>query len=192
MTSLVSVKVEAPDLAGLVAAMNAAGQDKLRKDLAKSLRQSADKIVRAEQQAVMGLSSKAKHTKKQTAQHAAKEIGKRKNVSSDKFFAAIEGAGLRRSISNSIERLIRYRGKDVGVRVRARASKMPSGMERLPRLTNKGKWGHPFMGHRNIWVNQTTSPAHWWTKTGQDAHADVRREIELVLKAYAQKLRAKG
>ncbi len=187
--SIVSVKVEIPNLAALVSEMNKTERGQaLRKEMAKGLRKSADKIVVAEKSAVMGLSSKAKHTQKQTARYAATELGRRKKISDARMTKAIEGAGLRRSIANSIERLIRYRGNDVGVRVRARASKMPPGMSKLPKLTNKGSWTHPFLGHRNIIVKQTTSPAGWWSKTGEQHYPEVRAEMELVLKAYAAKL----
>jgi len=187
--SIVSVRVEAPALAHLVAQMNKTQKGKeLRKDMAKSLRKSADKVVKAEKAAVMGLSSKAKHTKKQTARYAATELGRRKKISDARMAQAIQGAGLRRSIANSIERIIRYQGADVGVRVRARASKMPPGMSKLPKLTNKGSWTHPYLGHRDIIVKQTTSPAGWWSKTGEQHYPEIRAEMELVLKAYAAKL----
>ena len=188
-----SVQVTTSDLARLSHALEEAGQVGLRTEFRKAMRLNADRIVKAEKAAVMELSSKAKHTKKQTAQFAASELRGRKSVNINQFDNAIRHAGLRRSIANSIGRIIRYKGDEVGVVVRVHSSKMPPGMEKLPRLTNRGKWGHPFLGRRDIWVDQTTSPPSWWENTGRREYPQVRADIELVIKAYAAKLaRATG
>jgi len=183
-----SVRLEAPRLAALVKAMEDGGQTELRKEFAKSLRKTTEEVLRAEKAAVMGLSSKAKHTAKQKARFAATELGRKKQININQFDKAVQNAGLRQSIANSIGRIIRYRGKDVGVRVRAQSSKMPPGMGKLPRHTNRGKWGHPFLGHRDIWVDQTTTPAGWWELTGRREYPKVRADIEQVIKEYEKKI----
>lgn len=188
MTSPISVKVEPPDLA-CVAAGLAKASPELRREFGKEMRKIAKTAVTAERQAVLGLSSKARHTRKQSAIHAANQLRGRKKVTEKSVMNALQGAGLRKSISNSINAIIRYQGTDVGVRIRAQSSKMPRGMERLPALTNKGQWSHPIMGKGGPGaVTQTTSPAQWWWKGRDQAARQAQRDFERLLHDYANKI----
>jgi hypothetical protein len=187
MSSPVTITVQSPDLAKLAAELADASPE-LRKEFGKAMRKVAKDVVAKEKEAVLGLSSNAKHTQRQTATFAANALRGRKSVSLNALTAAIEHAGLRRSIANSIGAIIRYQGNDVGVRVRARSSKMPKGMERLPQLTNRGRWAHPIMGRGGNTVVQTVNPPGWWWKARDEARDQAIADFNLVLKSYAQKL----
>lgn len=187
--SIISMKVDGAELARVAAELKKADK-RLRRDFGKAMREAADRGVKAQQDAVMGLSSSAKHTKKETARFAANELRGRKSVSVDTFFQAVEHAGLRRSIANSIKPIIRYQGSDVGVRIRARSSLMPEGMEALPKATNRGVWGHPIFGKGgSSAVIQRTNPAGWWRKTRDRIFQDVKRDIEEVVRRFAAEIK---
>lgn len=187
MTSPISVKVEPPDLA-CVAAGLAKASPELRREFGKEMRKIAKTAVTAERQAVLGLSSKAQHTRKQSAIHAANQLRGRKKVTEKSVMNALQGAGLRKSISNSINAIIRYQGADVGVRIRAQSSKMPPGMQRLPQLTNRGSWSHPIFGKGGNTVRQTTSPPGWWSKAREEIYKQARKDFERLLQEYGNKV----
>jgi len=187
VTASVGVTISSPDLEQLAAALAAASPE-LRKEFGKAMRKVAKDVVAKEKEAVLGLSSNAKHTQRQTATFAANTLRGRKSVSVNAFTAAIEHAGLRRSIANSIGAVIRYQGNDVGVRVRAGSSKMPKGMEKLPRLTNKGRWAHPIMGRGGNTVVQTVNPPGWWWKARDEVRDQAIADFQKVLQEFAVKL----
>lgn len=188
MTSIISAKVEPPDLA-CVAAGLAKASPELRREFGKEMRKIAKTAVQAERQAVMGLSSKAKHTPKQSAMHAANQLRGRKKVTEQSVARALQGAGLRKSIANSINAIIRYQGNDVGVRIRAQSSKMPPGMQRMAAHTNRGKWTHPIFGKGGpAAVTQTTSPPMWWWKARDEIARQAQSDFERLLQDYAKKV----
>jgi hypothetical protein len=151
------------------------------------LRKASFEVMREEKKAVLGLSSKGERTNKQTAIHAANTLKGKKEISLNKFDKAVRTAGLRQSVANAIGRTIRYQGKDVGVRIRARASKMPPGMSRLPKKMNKGKWVHPVMGNRNVWVGQRVNPPGWFDQTNRRMFPKIQSQVEAVVREYADK-----
>lgn len=182
-----SYKVELPDLATVAAGLGKGTE--LRREFGKAMRTAAKDAVEAERNAVLGLSSKARHTRRELATHAANELRGRKKVTDRSVRSALEGAGLRKSIANSINAIIRYQGKDVGVRIRAQSSKMPKGMGRLPALTNRGQWTHPIFGKGgSAAVTQTTSPNQWWSKTREEIYKQARKDFEALLQEYAKKV----
>jgi hypothetical protein len=188
VTSVVSVKVDGHELERIVKqlAIIAEGRE-LRKQLNSSLRKATDEVMREEKKAVLGLSSKGERTNKQTAIHAANTLKGKKEISLNKFDKAVRTAGLRQSVANAIGRTIRYQGKDVGVRIRARASKMPAGMSRLPKKMNKGKWVHPVLGNRNVWVGQRVNPPGWFDQTNRRMFPKIQSQVEAVVREYADK-----
>lgn len=188
MTSVVSVKVDGAELARVVKLLeNHANGKELRKQLNAAMRKATDEVMREEKKAVLGLSSKGERSKKQTAIHAANTLKGKKEVSLKTFDKAVQTAGLRQSVANSIGRTIRYQGKDVGVRIRARASKMPPGMSRLPKKMNKGKWRHPVMGNRNVWAGQLVNPPGWFDQTNKRMFPKIQHQVELVVREFAEK-----
>ena len=188
MTSVVSVKVDGHELERIVKQLAIIAEGKeLRKQLNSSLRKATDEVMREEKKAVLGLSSKGERTNKQTAIHAANTLKGKKEISLNKFDKAVRTAGLRQSVANAIGRTIRYQGKDVGVRIRARASKMPPGMSRLPKKMNKGKWVHPVMGNRNVWVGQRVNPPGWFDQTNRRMFPKIQSQVEAVVREYADK-----
>lgn len=188
MTSVVSVKVDGHELERVVKQLATLENGKeLRKQLNSAMRKATDEVIREEKKAVLGLSSKGERTNKQTAIHAANALKRKKEISSRQFFKAVETAGLRQSVANSIQRIIRYQGKDVGVRIRARASKMPAGMSRLPKKMNRGKWVHPVLGNRNVWVGQRVNPPGWFDQTNRRMFPKIQSQVEAVVREYADK-----
>jgi len=188
VTSVVSVKVDGHELERIVKQLAIIAEGKeLRKQLNSSLRKATDEVMREEKKAVLGLSSKGERTNKQTAIHAANTLKGKKEISLNKFDKAVRTAGLRQSVANAIGRTIRYQGKDVGVRIRARASKMPPGMSRLPKKMNKGKWVHPVMGNRNVWVGQRVNPPGWFDQTNRRMFPKIQSQVEAVVREYADK-----
>lgn len=187
MESPISVEVVPPPNLAEIAAKLGRGTE-LRREFGKKMRDIARDAVKAERAAVMGISSKARHTKRQRAMHAANQLRNRKNITDRKIETALKGAGLRKSIANSINAIIRYQGADVGVRIRAQSSKMPPGMQRLPQLTNKGSWTHPILGKAPGSVRQTTSPPQWWSKTRDQVRQKARADFDQLLQEYAKKI----
>ena len=188
MTSVVSVKVDGHELERIVKQLAIIAEGKeLRKQLNSSLRKATNEVMREEKKAVLGLSSKGERTNKQTAIHAANTLKGKKEISLNKFDKAVRTAGLRQSVANAIGRTIRYQGKDVGVRIRARASKMPPGMSRLPKKMNRGKWVHPMMGNRNVWVGQRVNPPGWFDQTNRRMFPKIQSQVEAVVREYADK-----
>jgi len=179
MTSIVSVSVQTPDLESV--AKKLMGDKQLNRDMKKALRQQADLLVASEKAAVMGLSSKG--LKGSNAAQAAKafaELRGKKKITDAKIGAALGRAGLRQSVSNSIGRIIRYQGNDVGIRVRAQASKMPPGMDTMPRAMNKGKWRHPLYGGKEFYT-QTVSPPRFWDQTSVERRDEIIKAMQQVL-----------
>jgi len=188
VTAIVSVKVDGAELARVVKLLEIRADGKeLRKQLNSAMRKATDEVIREEKKAVLGLSSKGERTNMQTAVYAANTLKSKKAVSLNKFDKTVRTAGLRQSVANSIGRIIRYQGKDVGVRIRARASKMPPGMSRLPKKMNKGKWRHPIMGNRNAWVIQQVNPPGWFDATNRRMFPKIQSQVEAVVREYAEK-----
>lgn len=179
MTGIVSVSVQSPDLERI--AKKLMGDKELNRDMRKALRQQADLLIAAEKAAVMGLSSKgSKGSQAAQANKAYAELRGKKKITDAKIGAAIGRAGLRQSVSNSIGKIIRYQGNDVGIRVRAQASKMPPGMAGLPRMMNRGKWRHPFFGGKEFY-GQTVSPPRFWDETSREKHPAIIKAMQEVL-----------
>jgi hypothetical protein len=191
MTGIVSVSVTtSPDLAVIAAALKA-GDKELNREMRKALRIEADKLVALEKAAVMGLSSKGtKGSNAAQANKAFAELRGKKKITDAKIGAALGRAGLRQSVSNSIGKIIRYQGNDVGIRVRAQASKMPPGMDGLPRMMNRGKWRHPFFGGKKFY-GQTVSPPRFWDSTAREQRDEIIKSMESVLIDFERRLARK-
>lgn len=190
MTGVVSVSVQSPDLER-VAKLLKAGDKDLNREMRKALRVEADKLIALEKAAVMGLSSKGtKGSASAQANKAFAELRGKKKITDAKIGAALGRAGLRQSVSNSIGKIIRYQGNDVGIRVRAQASKMPPGMDGLPRMMNRGKWRHPFFGGKQFY-GQTVTPPRFWDDTAREQRAEIIKAMEHVLVDFERRLERK-
>lgn len=78
--------------------------------------------------------------------------------------------GLRKRISQLVQVRAQTSGRDVGVRIRIDASRMPDDQRSLPAMLEGSKpWRHPVYGHRDRWVSQGSHAYFWPTVTaGRD------------------------
>ena len=141
---------------------------RLKKDLAKAMREIGNDVVKAEQAAIHA-----------TTIRGVKRGGKTRIKRGG---STGSGKGIRGNIAASIVRRNRMTAKEQGIEVRASGSKMPAGMHTIPFKSNNGTWRHPIFGNRKAWAAQRVTPAGWWTKTAvalkPKIEADVRKVVE--------------
>ena len=186
----------------------------LRRQFGRDIRNLAKKIVEAEKRAALGVKSEgAKRTTGSQGQRALREstmasrgIARMSSAKMKRMVGlglsnpakaqamydrAVSSGGLRASIANSMKYVVRYQGKDVGVRIRASRSSMPPGMASMPRNVNRGQWRHPVYGYQQSWVVQRTAPKNWFYKTGDQFREPFKEEFAKTVAAYQQQLAAR-
>lgn len=194
--------VSAPDFARVAAALKSQSPA-LRKEFGWAVRKAAANVVAAEKAAALAVDSKgAKASGKAQAALIAFSMGRTKaqrsksiaqyqlnNLAFRKRVDALgKTVGLRQSIANSIGAIIRYQGKDVGVRVRARSSKMPPGMGNMARNVNRGRWVHPMFGNKSVVVVQKSSPPNWFYTAADRPREQFKKDMEQIVQWYAHLL----
>ena len=168
-----------PDIKALsdkLAKQDSSTGGRLKKDLAKAMRDIGTTVVQAEQAAIRG-----------TTIRGVKRGGKTRIKRGG---STGSGKGIRNNIAASIVRRNRITAKEQGIEVRTSASKMPAGMNGIPFKSNSGSWRHPIFGNRKAWAAQTVSPNGWWTKTANELKPTIQADIRKVVEDFTKELKS--
>jgi hypothetical protein len=149
------------------------GQDKaLRVELVAAARRAAEPIVADVRSAVMDVPSRGMTTGGAFAR-AAHLNRKRPR-------------GLRASIAQATGAQVATTGKNVGVKIRVKVSKLPPDQVTLPwALDSPTGWRHPVFGN-DVWVKQVGRP--WFASTIRKHQAAAQAQIGLAMDATAAKI----
>jgi hypothetical protein len=97
--------------------------------------------------------------------------------------------GLRRNIAKGVQRKITYSGFRTGVRIRVDPKYIPADQRALIRYTNSGKtFRHPVKGNRNVWVDQSFGPGHWFDDTIKADRSRILQQIDTAARRAMEQL----
>lgn len=96
------------------------------------------------------------------------------------------GPSLRSAIASGISISVKPAGKDVGVRIQAKQTKL-RGFSRAPEYTDGPGWRHPVFGHRTRWVSQR-GKNNWFEGSIKKEKPEIRKEIERVMDETAERI----
>jgi hypothetical protein len=82
--------------------------------------------------------------------------------------------GLRATVARSVQRRVKWSGRQYGAVIRVDRQKLPQSQRRLPAHMNKGQWRHPVFGDTERWVRQEVTPG-WFSKPLGPATPRIRR-----------------
>lgn len=168
-----------PDIKALsdkLKAQDSSTGGRLKKDLAKAMRDIGTTVVQAEQAAIRGATIRG-------VKRGGKTRFKRGGSTGS-------GKGIRNNIAASIVRRNRITAKEQGIEVQTSGSKMPAGMNGIPFKSNSGSWRHPIFGNRKAWAAQTVSPAGWWTKTADELKPKIETDVRKVVEDFTKQLQS--
>lgn len=148
------------------------GPKEVRRAMNKAIKAATDPAERALKTAIMEIDSKG-----------VKGGGGRQRSghlqSRSKTGKLPKHTGLRKNIARGVTRKITYSGFSTGIRIRAAGTYLPPDQKTLIGKTNSGKnFRHPVMGNRNVWVDQSFSPAGWFDKTMSTYGPEAIRKID--------------
>jgi hypothetical protein len=178
-----------PEVHGVSVDIKVRGAEKLRL-MAKQLRE-ADRVDlrRGLQRAI----KQAARPTLDAVQQSARDIhttGVRKPGARRRFVGATAPKGTREKIAGAVVADIKLGsgGDDPRVAFRVASSRLPANIKNMPRKFDEGKWRHPVMGNRDVWVSQTSTP--WFWPPIRDHIRDFRAEIDKALEETRAKLEA--
>ncbi|SDN73881.1 hypothetical protein [Allokutzneria albata] len=163
------------------------GNGAIAREMAKSLRASAEPAKAAAEQSVLGLPISGHSSGRGRAQREAYLLSRRKRVSARMAQRIREGAGLRASTANALRTEVTASARTARLRIKVQKSLLPPGMRKLPKHMNSGKWRHPVWGNREVWVAQT-APPHWFDDPMQTEGPQVRDAAQQVVSSYLKRL----
>jgi hypothetical protein len=153
-----------------------AGDGRLVRELAKSMKASAAPIEDAQKAKVQGIAtSSSRGGALARAARAARLLGKRKAGPAAKL-RAHRASGLRAAAARTVKTQVSTAGNAASVRIKSDASRMPTDQRKLPQAMNKGRWRHPAFANRKVWVTQTVSPAEWFDDPAERGGPVVREK----------------
>lgn len=133
---------------------------RLRRALAKELREAVAPAVAEAKGSIMQMDSDGRHG----------------------------GAGLRAAVARQVRAQARLTGKSAGVRVRVGKAGMPRGFANAPkRINREAGWRHPLFGDTDRWVHQTGAPG-WFDDPMQRHINDYRAACERVITDTAARI----
>lgn len=142
----------------------------IRKELNTAIKSITADAERALEAAVMGLDSKG------TVGGGSSQRQSHNTTASGRL---PKHTGLRRNIAKGIQRKITYSGFRTGVRIRVDPKYIPENQRSLIRYTNTGKtFRHPVKGNRNVWVDQSFGPGHWFDDTMKARSPRILQQID--------------
>lgn len=124
--------------------------DALRKADREDLRRGLDRAIRRAAQPTL-----------RDIQESAKSIktrGQRKPGAKRPFRGSVRPHNTRAQIADAVAATVSTAGEDPRVRFQVRESQLPEVLRGMPRKFDSGKWRHPVMGNRDVWVGQTADP----------------------------------
>lgn len=81
-------------------------------------------------------------------------------------------------------------GRSATVEIRSMVKLMPPNQRKLPRHMNIGKWRHPVMGNRAVWVGQTVMPPGWFDRPATRGGSKIRDSAVDVVNDITRKIAA--
>lgn len=171
----------------VAAKLRAAGNGELRRELGRNMRAAAEPVVSAMRQAVMSTSS-AGVRGGGGQQRREFGVGRAKRATERVKRRAAAGRGLRATVARTVKVKTETGGRSARVQIRSDTKLMPGSQRTLPRAMNRGKWRHPVMGNRDMWVGQVAVPPGWFDQpvrryggrirdTAVDVVNDINRRI---------------
>lgn len=157
----------------VAARLKAAGNGELRRELGKNMRAAAEPVVQAMRSAVMATSS-AGVRGGGGQQRREFTVGRARSSSERIRRRAAAGRGLRASVGRTLKTRVSTGGRSAKVEIRSQMKLMPPNQRKLPRHMNTGKWRHPVMGNRDVWVSQTTAPPGWFDRPANKGGRKIR------------------
>jgi hypothetical protein len=194
----VVLKFDDRSLQSLLATLKRADAD-LYREVRTTMRKEAQKIKRAQEQAVKSLSSKggsrgsAGRSREATAAGITAENALTGTLSRTQARRASRATSLRSATARALAVEVRDRPsarmRTAGARIRMRASAMPADQRRLPKNMNRGRWRHPVFGDRDVWVSQYVSERGWFDATFDRMKDDAVRAIDAAVDSAFARLR---
>jgi hypothetical protein len=129
--------------------------------MAKRMRTAAKPAVEDAQRSVRALATKSSRGGGGQARRAFAESKARRKSGAVKR-RAFANRGLRNSTARAVRTQVKSSKRSATVRIRVQGSLLPPDQRDLPSYMNSGRWRHPVMGNRRVWVTQTTSPRRWF------------------------------
>jgi hypothetical protein len=173
------------EVASLAVDLTIRGAGKLR-DVARALREADRKDLER------GLRKAIREAAKPTLeaiQRSARDIktqGVRKPGAKRPFVDVFDAKGTRKRIADAVVADVRTTGEDPRVRFRVAESKLAPDIKQMPRKFDEGKFRHPVMGNRDVWVSQTSDP--WFWPPIQRHIKDFRAEIDKAIEVVKEKI----
>lgn len=154
-----------------------AGDGKLVRELAKSMKANAAPIEDAQKAKVQGIasSSTSRGGASARAARAARLIGKRK-AGPAALLRAHRASGLRAAAARTVTTQVSTGGNTASVRIKSNANRMPADQKKLPQAMNRGEWRHPAFANRKVWVTQTVTPVEWFDDPAERGGPVVREK----------------
>jgi hypothetical protein len=138
---------------------------KLRRDLAKQLREALEPMRGDAKSNLMAISSAG--------------------LSS--------GGSLRQAVANQMKAESRLSGRSAGARLRVRRKGMPRGFDGAGKALNQPKgWRHPVYGNRQVWVNQVATPSQWFSKATGSGKDKARKKALEAMENMAKRIAKRG
>jgi len=154
-------QISADDLADVATALRYEEDGlRLRRQLAKELRQAVEPAVASAKAQIMSMGSAG---------------------------LAHEGEPLRSAIARQVKAQTTLTAKSAGVRVRVSTRGMPRGFRQAPRRTNRDNWRHPVFGNRDVWVTQRGKPG-WFDDPLNARRAEYRTRVERAVSDMAARI----
>lgn len=154
-------QVSADDLADVALALKYEEDGlRLRRQLAKDLRQAVEPAVASAKAQIMSMGSAG---------------------------LPHEGEPLRAAIARQVKAQTTLTAKSAGVRVRVSTRGMPRGFRHAPRRTNRDNWRHPLFGNRDVWVTQRGKPG-WFDDPLNARRAEYRARVERAVADMATRI----
>ena len=191
----VQIRLEGAGFAEVSRALKAAGEDELRKALAKEAREVAKPILKDLRAAALAIDSNARSSGSARAKRTAKAVGRAESAFgySDRQIERADkrGGSLRQAVARSLRIVARDTGYKVGVRIKTEGSRLPDDQRYIPRGLDSVKgWRHPVFG-TDEWVTQYGNPPGWFMTTAAAHQPMAERRMKAVVAKYVNALAAR-
>ncbi|WP_143082137.1 hypothetical protein [Nonomuraea wenchangensis] len=161
------------ELVDLAKRLKEAGDKKLQRELARSVRQVTKPIVNDLKGAIKSLPVSGSRGRGSRTR-ANYDLDRMKKLTEKNARKAIKRAGLRDTIARAIRSDLKTSGRSAGVKISVKGQLIPPDQRVLPKyLDSASGWRHPVFGNRENWAAQKGRP--WWMVTIQP-HADKARQ----------------
>lgn len=140
------------------------GGKQVLREMTRSLRTTAKPALQDAQRAARGLHSAGVRGGGGQQRREFTEGRARKLTEATKR-RAFRGRGLRTTTAGALRTVVKTGGRSAVVRIEVNLARMPRDQRTLPGYMDTGKWRHPVMGNRNVWVAQTATPPGWFSTT---------------------------